>query len=77
MTNSNCIINERKQKRFRWLGHVFRMVVSNITKAALRGTPTGKRPWGRPKTTWHRTVETELIDMNMLGRGRGQSQEQS
>ena len=60
MTNSTCILKEIQQRRFRWLGHVLRMPVSNITRIALRWTPQGKRPRGRPKTTWRRTIETEL-----------------
>ena len=36
-----------------------------ITKAALRWTPQGKRPRGRPKTTWRRTVETELKELKL------------
>ena len=34
-------------------------------KVALRWTPTGKRNRGRPKTTWRRTITTELFDMGM------------
>ena len=36
-----------------------------IPKAALRWTPTGKRNRGRPKTTWGRTIKTELSDMGL------------
>ena len=34
-------------------------------KIALRWTPQGKRPVGGPKTTWRRTVEGELKDLEM------------
>ena len=34
-------------------------------KTALRWTPQGKRPVGKPKTTWRRTVEGELKDLQM------------
>ena len=65
MTESSCIIDEIKQKRFRWVGHVLRRENSSITKTALRWTPQGKRPRGRPKTTWRRTIENELKDLKM------------
>ena len=65
MTESTCIIEQIQQRRFRWLGHVFRMPGSNITKVALRWTPQGKRPRGRPKTTWRRTIEAELRELGM------------
>jgi hypothetical protein len=38
---------------------------SNITRIALRWTPQGKRPRGRPKTTWRRTIEYELKEIGM------------
>ena len=49
-----------KQRRLRWLGHVFRMPPERIPKVALRWTPPGKRKRGRPKITWRKTVEAEL-----------------
>ena len=36
----------------------------SYTKTALHWTPDGKRKRGRPKTTWRRTVEAELKEMN-------------
>jgi len=41
------------------------MPVSNITSIALRWTPHGQRPRGRPKTTWRRTIESELKELGM------------
>lgn len=38
---------------------------TNITKTALRWTHQGKRPWGRPKTTWRKTVENELKELHL------------
>ena len=35
----------------------------DITKIALRWTPTGKRKRGRPKETWRRMVEQEMKDI--------------
>ena len=44
---------------------IFGNVMSSerISKVALRWTPAGKRKRGRPKTTWRKTVETELSEM--------------
>ena len=49
----------------RWLGHILKMPQEHITHKALRWTPPGKRKPGRPKTTWQRTVETELREMGL------------
>ena len=56
---------EIKKRRFRWLGHVLRMSSERIPKVALRWTPASKRKRGRPKTTWRKTVETELSEMGL------------
>ena len=49
-----------RDRRWRWLGHVYRMSADAIPRTALRWTPQGKRNRGRPKETWRRTVEKEL-----------------
>ena len=43
----------------RWLGHVLRLENVNNAKVSLTWSPEGRRRRGRPKTTWHRTVESE------------------
>ena len=60
-----------KQRRFRWLGHVMRMPNERPPKVALNWTPPGKRKAGRPRTTWRRTVTSELQE---LGYTIGQAQ---
>jgi len=55
----------------RWLGHVMRMAPSRIPKVALHWTPPGKRKRGRPRTTWRRTITSELEKM---GFSMGQAQ---
>jgi len=64
-TGSHSIVEEIKKRRFRWLGHVFRMQQSQIPKVALRWTPPGKRRRGRPRTTWRRTIVNELDEMGL------------
>ena len=38
-----------KSRRLRWAGHVARMEESRSAFKILTGTPTGKRPLGRPR----------------------------
>ena len=71
ITGCRSVVNEIKKRRYRWLGHVFRMEQNQIPKVALNWTPTGKRKRGRPKTTWRRTVKTELDE---IGLSMGQAQ---
>ncbi|XP_048775477.2 uncharacterized protein LOC125680078 [Ostrea edulis] len=68
---SKNISTEIKQRRIRWLGHVMRMPQNRIPKVALHWTPSGKRKRGRPRTTWRRTVTSELEEM---GYSWGQAQ---
>ena len=64
-TGCKNISIEIKIRRLRWLGLVLRMSQERIPKVALRWTPPGKRKRGRPKTTWRRTVMTELEEMGV------------
>jgi hypothetical protein len=59
------VVNEIRQRRLTWLGHVLRMDQNRIPKVALRWTPPGKRKSGRPKMTWRRTVVAELAEMGL------------
>ncbi|XP_063427447.1 uncharacterized protein LOC134710955 [Mytilus trossulus] len=59
-TKSQDIKTALLQKRWRWLGHVLRKPQGDMTKVALRWTLGGKRKRGRQKTTWRRTIETEM-----------------
>ena len=52
------------KRRWRWIGHVLRRGNNNIARIAMRWTPEGKRSRGRPKTTWHGTVEKGLRELN-------------
>ena len=64
-TNSRNIVEDIKERRLRWVGHVMRMDSRRIPKVALRWTPPGRRGRGRPKTTWRRSMEAELREMGM------------
>jgi len=47
----------------RWLGHVVRMAPNRNPKVALHWTSSGKRKRGRLRTTWRRTITSELEEM--------------
>ena len=50
----------RTRWRWKWIGHVLQRDPQSITRTALHLTPDGKRRRGRPRTTWRRTVESEM-----------------
>ena len=52
------------RKQWCWIGHVLFKDANSITKVAIHWTQEGKRKCGRPKTTWRRTVEVEMKNMN-------------
>ena len=72
VTKTRCLTDDIKCRRMRWLGHVFRMEPDRTAKIALRCTPLGKRKPGRPRTTWRRTITTELAE-NHLTLGEAQN----
>ena len=51
-------------RRWRWIGHILRNSLSNISRTAVTWAPEGKRRRGRPRETWRRTLEKEI---NQLG----------
>ena len=59
-TSINNIVEDVKQRRWRWFGHVLRMNKNRHPRAALRWTPPGKRKRGRPLGTWRRTIDEEM-----------------
>lgn len=47
-----------KQQRFRWLEHTLEKDQDNISRKALKWTPSErKRNRGRSKETWRRTID--------------------
>ena len=58
-TGIECIMEEVKRRRWRWLGHVLRMNKSRHPLIALSWNPQGKRKRGRPRGTWRRTIDEE------------------
>ena len=65
MTGCRSVVMEINKRRIRWPGHVLRMPQGSIPRKALRWTQPWKRKPGRPQTTWRRTVETDLREMDL------------
>jgi len=56
--NSSLFVAER---RFRFAGHVLRMVPERSVRRAIEWTPAdGRRKRGRPKKTWRSTFREDL-----------------
>ena len=53
------------KRRWRWLGHIYRMEDSALPKVALKWTPQGCRKRGRPMQTWRRTVDREVTERGL------------
>ena len=54
-----------KSRRLRWAGHVARMEEGRIDLEILTGTPTGKRPFGRPRRRWEDNIRMDLEEIGM------------
>ena len=55
--------NEIGKRRWRWIGHTLRKPKGNITRRSLRWNPQGNRGQKRPRETWRRCVEREMVTM--------------
>ena len=49
-----------KSRRLRWAGHVARMEEVRSAYKILTGTPTGKKPLGRPRRGWEDNIRIDL-----------------
>lgn len=55
-----------KERRFKMLGHIWRMQPERHCRIALNWMPIdGKRRLGRPVTMWRRTVAKDLKEMGV------------
>ena len=52
-----------KPRRLRWSGHVARMEEGRSAFKILTGTPTGKRPLGRPRRRWEDNIRIDLKEV--------------
>ena len=57
-----------KSIRLRWTGHVVRMEEGRSAFKILTGTPTGKRPLGRPSRRWEDNIRMHLKEIGISTR---------
>ena len=60
-TRQTPIGDEIGRRRWKWIGHTLRKPVNNITRKALDWNPQGKRSRGRPRGTWRRVRESDVL----------------
>ena len=51
------IVRVNKSRRLRWAGHVARM------EEGRKGTPTGNRPLGRPRSRWEVNIRMDIKEI--------------
>ena len=49
-----------ERSQLRWLGHVLRMPPNRLPNQVFQAVPTGRRPEGRPRTSWRKYMEKLL-----------------
>jgi hypothetical protein len=54
-----------KSGRLRWAGNVARMEEDRTAFKILTGTPTGKRPLGRPRRRWQDIFRMNLKEISI------------
>ena len=62
-----CTFTEYSQdsRRLRWAGYVTRMEKGGSAFNTLAGTPTGKRPLGRPRRRWEDNIRTGIKEIGI------------
>jgi hypothetical protein len=63
--HSPNIVRVIKSRRSTWTGHVARMEEGRSTLKILTGTPTGKRPLGRPRRRWEDNIRMDLKEIGI------------
>ena len=54
-----------KPRRLRWVSHAARMEEGMSAFKILTGTPTGKRPLGRPRRRWEGNIRMDLKEIGI------------
>jgi hypothetical protein len=62
---SPSLVRVIKSRRLGWAGHVVRMEEGRSAFKMLTGTPSGKRPLGRPKRRWEDNIRMDLEDIGI------------
>ena len=65
MYDSPNIVRVIKSRKLRWAGHEPRMAEGRSTFKILTGTPTGKRPLGRPRRRWEGNIRMDLKEIGI------------
>ena len=60
MYRSSNIVRVIKSRRLRWAGHVARTKEGRSAFKILTGTPTGKRPLGKPRGRWEDNISIRI-----------------
>ena len=60
-----CTVDLIYSRRLRWTGHVARMEEGRSAFNILTGTPTGKRPLGRPRRRREDDIRTYFKEMGI------------
>jgi len=59
------IVSVIKSKRFRWVGHVARIQEGRSAFKIFLSTPTGKRPFGSPRSKWEDNIRMDRKEIGI------------
>ena len=59
------IVRVIKSRRLEWAGHVSRMEEGRSAFKILTGTPTEKRPLGRPRRRWEGNIRIDIKEIGV------------
>ena len=65
MYRSPNIVRVIKSRILRRAGHVARMEEGRSAFKILTSKPTGKRPWGRPRSRWEDNIRMDLEEIGI------------
>lgn len=73
ISNQDLLINggmepidgEIRRRKWRWIGHMLRKDNTDIAKVCFQWNPQGYRNRGRPRASWRRSVEAELLSRRL------------
>ena len=61
--HSPNIIRVIKSRKLRWASHVARVEEGRSAFKILTGKPSGKRPFGRPRSKWENNIRMDLKEI--------------
>ena len=65
MYPSPNILRVIKSRKLKWAGHVGRMEEGGSAFKIITGKPTGKRPLGRPRSSWEYNIRMDLEEIGI------------